>query len=358
MRWLIVGTASALLLAGCGGSTTVFGGAARLVPADAVGFIALDTQLNAGEWAAVGVLLQRFPAQDPLLVHLSRLQSMLGPEVDLVAIGQSLVTLTRAHDRAKLLRQLGGGFSSRQVGDWTAFARNAHSLEAIGTAKATLANARSYQLATASLPGSTVARAYANPATARQLLDPLAGQEQVLSAPSPRRLLPGQPINRKITTERFAWAAASLVEGAHGLKLAAAAQMQPQPPLVLEQAVLIEAPMPVYPSRLVDEIPADALAVADFQVTESEFEPADPTTLPPLVRSAMAISPNLPNELDTILGGETAVYVRLIGASPEVTLVTQPADTRAALEDIAKAKQAFHSLSGVRLHGRYSAASS
>jgi hypothetical protein len=39
---------------------------------------------------------------------------------------------------------------------------------------------------------------------------------------------------------------------------------------------------------------------------------------------------SLPNRLSTLLGGETALYVRAALPMPEITIVTQPADTAAA----------------------------
>ena len=350
MRWLIVVAALTVLLTGCGGSVGVSGGAAGLVPADALGFVVLDTHLSANEWTEVGVLLRRFPVQDPLLAELPRLQSMLGGELDLVAVGSSLVALTKPHDRTRLLAKLGGGFSSRQVGEWTVFARNKAALEAIGTGKATLANARSYRLATASLPGGTVARAYASSAATQQLLDALPSQDQVVSAPNPRRRLPGQPISNKIASERFAWGAAGIVASSHGLVLDVHAETEPSALALLETAAYIRVPIPVYPARLVDEIPADALAVADFQVTSGEFEDADRTTLPVPLQTAFAAAPSLSGELDTILGGETVLYVRTVRPVPEVTLVTQPTDTRAAIEALGTALKEVPALRPIRPH--------
>ena len=61
----------------------------------------------------------------------------------------------------------------------------------------------------------------------------------------------------------------------------------------------------------------------------------------------------MPNQLDTLLGGETAIYVRPSLPMPEVTLVTQPADTAAAsqaLDAILAELPSKSMFSGVKLY--------
>jgi hypothetical protein len=62
---------------------------------------------------------------------------------------------------------------------------------------------------------------------------------------------------------------------------------------------------------------------------------------------------SLPNQLDTLLGGETAIYVRPSLPMPEVTLVTQPADTAAAsqaLDEILAELPSKSMFSGIKLY--------
>ena len=92
-------------------------------------------------------------------------------------------------------------------------------------------------------------------------------------------------------------------------------------------------------SSLVDEIPSGAVFVADIQVTPGTFNFSDPKSLPKPLQQLIASSPSLPSDLNALLGGETVLYVRPGQPIPEVTLVTQPADTsaaEAALADIVK----------------------
>lgn len=329
-----------LVLAGCGGSAGVSGGGASLVPPTTDAFVALDTHLSASQWPAIDALLQRFPVQDPVLAQLQTLK--VGREVDLVALGNSLVVLTPSSN-VRLQ-----GFASKRVGGWTAFARDATTLDAIGGKATTLASTRSYKNAIATLPGNALARAYAGPAAARHLLTLLPGQEQVVSVPfARRRTLPGRRGGQRaaaVATEQTVWAAAALVAHAHEVTLEAHARVQPPPASVLTLSNYMQIPVPPYPARLVDEIPADVLAVADFQIGTGELEATDPADLPAALRKLAVASPSLLNQLDTILGGETAIYAR---AGNELTLVTQPADTKAATDAVGAVAPLLH---GTRLH--------
>lgn len=344
MRRLIPVALAIAVLAGCGGSASgVSGGAASIVPGSALAFAAVDTHLDASEWQAVDVLLQRFPVQDPVLAKLRSLQ--LGGEVDLAALGGSLVVLTRSSDA-----KLGAGFVSKRMAGWTAFAHDAATLDALG-GDATLASTHAYETATAGNPDGAVARAYASSTAAQELLGALPGQEEVVrTSTARRRFVPAHRVHRAVVPEQYAWTVAAVLPSSHGPELEAHARVLPPPASLLEVSPFTQAPVPPYPARLVDEIPADALAVADFQVTSGAFELADPATFPSALRDAMASSSNLLYQLDTILGGETAVYVRAAEPEPELTLVTQPADTNAATQDIDTALQGVPALSGIRPH--------
>jgi hypothetical protein len=67
-------------------------------------------------------------------------------------------------------------------------------------------------------------------------------------------------------------------------------------------------------------------------VPPSVLENTDPAVLPARLRSLIDAAPQLPSEIDELIGGETAVYRR---AGGEVTLITQPSDTRAVAGTLA-----------------------
>src|SRR5204862_6240698 len=108
-----------------------------------------------------------------------------------------------------------------------------------------------------------------------------------------------------------------------------------------------------YTSLLVDEIPADVLVVADFQAATTGFEEAPSAMLPRWLRALRATAPHVPSDLDTLLGGETAIYVRPGLPVPELTLVTQPADVEQAIgvlpEVLSALKAAFPILAQLSL---------
>lgn len=313
------------VLAACGGGTGsgASGGAASILPSTTAAFVALDTHLSASQWPAVAALLKRFPVQDPVLEQLQTLK--LGGEVDLAEVGKSLVVLTRSPD-AHL-----PGFVSKRIGGWNAFAHDATSFDALG-GNATLASARSYKNAMSTLPSGALARAYAGPAAAKQLLTTLPGQERVL-----RTRTPGSDL----TTEQTLWAVAAVVRRGNDLRLESHARVRSPVPT---DSAFIQVPAPPYPARLVDEIPADAVAVVDFQIQTGELELTDQADLPAALQKLVVASPPLLNQLDTVLGGESAIYARPGG---ELTLVTQPADTNAAIGEVG-AIGAF--LPGMKLH--------
>ena len=369
MRALIsaaaVAAATVLTAAGCGGaggapgSGADLGAGASVVPANTVAFVALDTDVSSGQWQAVDQLLQKFPAHDQLLSQLQQsfeqktslswnddVKPALGSELDLAVLpGASaaakpqLVVLTQPADEAKfglLVGKLkggsnGGGFY-RQIGGWTVASESSAALDAVQNATSTLATDNTYEDATAHLAGGSLARAYANGAEAEQLLGSLPGQSQVTStAPTVRGFRLGHGSGPPVAAQEFQWGAADVVAVDGGVKVEVFARSAPPVAAVRQRSSLAQTPIPPYTAHLVDEIPAGPLFVADFQVAPGQFELADPTKLPKPIQQLLQAAPQVSGELDSILGGETAIYVRPSLPVPEVTLVTQPADTQAAV---------------------------
>ncbi len=349
--------AAVLTAAGCGGaggapgSGAGLGGGASVVPANTVAFVALDTDVSSGQWQAVDQLLQKFPAHDQLLTQLQKsfeqktslswtddVKPALGSELDVAVLPGAkpqLVVLTQPADAAKfsaLLAKVKGGFS-RQIGGWTVAADSTAALDAVQNATATLAADNTFQDANGHLAAGSLARAYANGAEAQQLLGSLPGQSQVTPTGAARRAKPvtGGPNVPAIVPQAFQWGAADVVAVDGGVKVEAFARSAAPVAAILQKSSLAQTPTQPYTAHLVDEIPAGALFVADFQVAQGELELGDPTKLPKPIQQLLQAVPQLSGQLDSILGGETAVYVRPSLPVPEVTLVTQPADTQAAL---------------------------
>jgi hypothetical protein len=328
-----VAAAAVLTASGCAGSgSSNLGGAASVVPSNTVAFVAVDSSLSAREWQAVDALLQGFPS---LLAKIRALGPALGSELDVAELpGDAIVGLTQPADASKLsaaLAEADPPLVTRKVGAWTAFSQNAGALDAVASATATLASDSAYRDAIATLPGDVLVRAYANGAEALQLLGSLPGQTQVqTTTPTSRRLRLGHSGGGAIAGEQFLWGSAVVVAVPGGLKLEAHARPAPPAPSVFQRSYE-QAPVQPYVARLPDEIPSGALLVADVQVATGTFELTDPSTLPRPLEQLLASNPNLAGQLDSILGGETALYVRPSLPTAEVTLVTQPPDTQAAV---------------------------
>jgi hypothetical protein len=319
--------------AGAAGSTTL-GGAASIAPADAIAFVAIDSDMSSGQWDAVNGMLKKIPPAGRLLtklyaqlegktkVKVDDVTAALGNELDLVVLPgaeRRYVGLTQARDQAKLdalLKKLGA--KSEQIAGWTAFADTQASLDAVKNATAKLADDNFYRTARAKLQAGALVHAYANGIEAQKLMHALA------TPTAPEKTVP------------FEWASADVVGGDGGLRVHAYAQDS-----LLANIPAQRRPVPTeaYTSHLVDEIPAGVVAVADFVVKPGQFQLTDPAQLPKQLKKIVAKDPALLGQLDVIFGGETAVYVRQGLPIPEITIVTQPNDTQAAttaLDDVMK----------------------
>ncbi len=349
-----------LAAAGCGGgsgaASSGLGGAASVAPSDAIGFVALDTNVSSSQWQAVDGLLKKFPAQGDVLTALQQsfekhaklswttdVQPALGSELDLIALPATgsatkrlLVGLTQPGDQSKLdalLKKLDQGLVSAQIGGWTAFSDNQAALDAVQGATAKLADNNTYRAATAKLSVDALVRAYANGTEAQQLLDSLGTQAQSAGA----------------TGVPFAWASADVVASGDGVRVNGYSR---DGSLSGVSAYRRPVPTQPYASSLVDEIPSGAILVADFPVAPGQLESVDRAgPNGPLEKLFGADAATLASRLDAILGGESALYVRPGLPIPEVTLVTQPSDTAAATRALGDVLQALKQAAGAQAGG-------
>jgi hypothetical protein len=326
-------------------------GAATVVPANAIAFVAVSADLTSSQWHGLGTtVLQQLPAWT------AQLAPVAGDEVDVALLpGGKPVALVQPTDEAKLAAIVANhGASTRKVGDWTAIARDPATLDAFESAKAHLAGSALFVGAMNRLPDKALVRAYASGEQARRLLASIPGQLESRQVPfgvryRSKRSGPGRSAVG-VATQEFRWLATSVTSDHDGLKLEAFA---PEGDLTASQPPrLAVKPIAPYVSALVDEIPAGVLAVVDIQVPPGTFEllPALPA---PLRQAFGANAFGLPNQLDAVLGGETALYVRPGVPTPELTLVTQPSDTAAAsstLDDLIQALPKTGPFAGLVLH--------
>src|SRR5215475_1325111 len=103
MRRLIPILAAVAVLAGCGGVGGGGGGsdppsnASSVVPSDALGFVAIDTDLSSDQLKSASAIVDKFPGKDKAIQALARelkqsgldldaLQSSVGSELDVAAL--------------------------------------------------------------------------------------------------------------------------------------------------------------------------------------------------------------------------------------------------------------------------------
>jgi len=174
------------------------------------------------------------------------------------------------------------------------------------------------------LPDTALVRIYANGDQAEQVLQQLPGQLQSTGGVGGIRFRYRAAPRRGpyVATTQVKWLAGAVTSQKGGLRLQASLRLGPL--LAAGPPRFIVHPATPYRSALVDEIPSGVLAVADFTVPVGTFEVNGmPQALQKLFGGDTTAA-LLPNELDTLLGGETAVYVRPGAPIPELTLVTQP----------------------------------
>ena len=330
-RWFIpaaaVAAAVAIVTSGCASAgATGLGtsnGAASIVPADAVAFVAASTDLGSSRWHGIA---------EPFLSRFQTYAPALGGELDVAVLPtKQIVALTQPADAQKLAALAAKrNAQTRTIGGWTAIAQTSQALDAVANATSHLADSNLFIAAMDRRPSDALVRAYANGEEAAQLMQTLPGQLQGTSVPGGVRFRykPAQHSRFNAATTDYKWVAAALTSEDHGLRVHAV--VRPGGLTAPGPARFIVHPTTPYRPALVDEIPSGVLAVADFQVPSGAFESSSAS--PQLQQLFGKNAPLVPAYLDELLGGETAVYVRAGAPLPEVTLVTQPDDTAAAAQ--------------------------
>ena len=264
--------ALALLAAGCGGSTSSKGGAsgsaagATVIPASAVAYVSIDSDLGSDQWKKVDALSKKFPGRAKALADLRKelvkqnldfqkdVKPALGPEIDVAWLdfadnGQNVVAVTQPKDDAKLaaLVKQNNSDSSNQklytekVGDWTAVAGSQARLDRLKSAQngAKLADDGTFKDAVADLPGEALVKVYVNGASIRQAV------QQGLAPTVRQSGLLGKAI------PNLGWVSASASAASNGVGFQAGAKSR-------------SATGKSFKSALVDRLPAGALADLSF----------------------------------------------------------------------------------------------
>jgi hypothetical protein len=310
------------------GAGVALGAGAEAAPADAVAFLAVDSDLGSSQWQALDGLLAKLPQHDALVSALQQsfeqktglswtgdVRPALGPELDVAVLPAAaggkpqVVLLTQPADPTKLdallqkLAAAGGPAPvSAHVGGWTAVSDDQSALDAASAATAHLSGDALYREARTRLAPEALLTAYANGAEARQLASAVGG---------------------RAGAGHLVWAAADAVASDGGLKVDGFVRSD------------VSGLQP-YASSLVGQIPSGVLLVADFQAGQQPAAASGSTN--PVLAALGKVAASL--------GGETAVYVSPGAPLPAVTLVTHPSDPQATLGALDDALGAIGSAAG------------
>jgi len=279
VRRLLVLAAAGLIAAGCGSSSPSLGAGAAGVPADAQAFVAVRT--DDPNWRLfVRAALGRVPK---------------------VAAGTRVLEVALVHGKLVVPH---------------------------GSVAHSLADSRRYRNARAAMPGGLRGIAYLRGDLVAARLHEIPGAITITTIPiRVRRVLHPRGTDL-IARLPYAWGAGWLLGDGMGWH----ARSGGSPILRSLNGRGEEQFVTAYTPRLFDEIPADATLVVDLPLPPQSWE-----SMPTLPAAVRRLIPRLPAlelgaSLDTIFGGESALYRRPGG---EVTVVTSPADTAAAQRELA-----------------------
>jgi len=340
-------TLSLLLGAGCGGSAGRGGSSgASLIRPDALVFVSIDSDLGSSQWQKVNDLSKKFPGRRLALAMLQQslaknhidynddVKPAVGLEVDLaIVLGPNLndaavVGLTKPDDAGKfkaLVKKLNETDSSgqpavyREVNGWYALSDSqAHIDEVLKGGGKSLSDESTYNDALGKLPSSALVKAYVSgPQLAKVIQQFQQAKGSGLAGTTPG-LTKLDFISAALSAENDGLRVHGATGGAGSSDLASGN----------------------YESKLLDGVPADALAFLSFRggkgidQLRSQFE-TNPTFSQALPQIERALGVKLADVL-ALLRGEVAFYMRPGGALPEGTLAIGTDDQSAALSTLDK----------------------
>lgn len=280
--------------AGCGGGGTArepLGGGAVFVPAGVVAFFAARAD---SDWQP---LLRAVLRRDP--PHLGK--DVVEVDVAVLQGGTTVVMTKPKH------------------GDWRGVAATPQ--------QPSLADNANYLAATRAAPPGATALAYVRGDVAAERFAAIPGQIATVSGVfrNTIRVKPHLRTQAKSVAQlRWRWLSAWGTKDGYGARLRSSGPPAAPQPVVRQ----LQRLQPAYPPALLDEIPADAQRLVDVTLPPGTF-----SYLGSAPAALRALFPGVDVAgLDSILGGETAVYTR---PGRETTVVTSPADVTTALRTLA-----------------------
>jgi hypothetical protein len=348
-------TLSLLLAAGCGGgaATGSSGSGASLVRSDALAFVSLDTDLGSSQWKQVDELSKKFPGRDMALRQFRQslskngvdydkdVKPALGSEVDIVFVPGTKVSdfavvgLTKPKDAGRLkdlVKKLNATDTSgqpavyREVKGWYALSDSqAHITQALKGGGKALSGEPTYTDALGKLPSSALAKAYVNGAELAKLIHQYAQERGSGLAGATSGLDKLDFVSASLSAENDGVRMHGAVSGSGASALAGSGD---------------------YHSKLLGEVPADALAFLTFRTGKGLGSALRSAEAP--LEYALGIS--VP-DLVQLFANESALYVRPGAVIPEITLLLQPKNTTAALATLDKLARRIARATGSTVKG-------
>jgi hypothetical protein len=331
----LVGLLAGLTLAitGCGGTSSGAGaGGADIVPADAIMFVALNTDADSAQWQTADDLASRFPDKQDGVKAIEKglrdegldwdrdVKSALGPEFDFVWLdleqnGENFVAITQPKDQAKFDKLIAKAQESSdaifgdQVGDWEVLGPNREVVAAFRreseSSGSKLADNEDFNDAMSSYPEDSLFRGYLN---GRQIMDVA------------RRDLTAKERKTFDKLGSLDWVAAGLRATSEGIRFDMNLHGKAGP------ALRGVTPTKPFEPSLTKEVPKDALFYATFHGAKGMLTGLENN---PLFSDSLELKrySNVLRRVESLLQGENAFYVRPApsGKIPEVTFVTEPA---------------------------------
>jgi hypothetical protein len=325
--------ATAVLAAGCGGTTAQVGsGASSIVPASAPAFIALDSNPSSQQWQRINELASKFPdkqkAVDSIKQDMSKdgvdwaqdVKPALGDEFDIVWLdfennGENVVGLTQPKDPAKFKALVAkASAAAKSPGDkvfydlfkgWAMIAPTQAAIDRFeresNAATTTLADDKTFKQAMDRLGTDSVMRAYVNGKFLMKLARRYGGAQL-------------KPYINKVGT--LDWIATRLGATSEGIGLDML--VHGTPGALFKGSSKAKA----FSAKLLGTVPADALLYLSFHGSKGMFNGLrqNPALNTPQFRQfAQPLQ-----QIGRILEGENAIYARPAANFPEVTLVSTP----------------------------------
>ena len=336
-------------LAACGGDSgggaSSSSSAAGIVSAEVLAFISLNTDVDGDQWKQAEAFLTKLQIRDEVVAELRSsftedqldweedVKPALGPEVDFVVLAPaagkkepSFAVLVQPADEAKLksllerAKEKGTPTLTRSLDDgWVILGESEADIDrALAGDGPKLDGVQAFQDATAKLADETLVSAWVNgPAVQKLILEqvPAALRESI---PAGAQKL------------RHAVLAVEALED--GIKLFSAAEAEGG----LGQTA--------YDSKLVDEVPADAVVFASFRGLGKQVG----TSLGSAGAELQGVLGVTADDFASLLEGEVGIYVRESPLLPEVTLVAEVADEARAKKTLNALAERAAGLGGQR----------